>query len=37
MSDTSNAPKFDLERDQELMSRIAQTIQKRLNNLEIHR
>lgn len=29
-----NAPKFDLERDRELMDRIAQAIQKRLSSLE---
>ena len=29
-----NAPQFDLERDRELMDRIAQAIQKRLNHLE---
>lgn len=34
MSDTSQAPKFDLEHDRELMSRIAQAIQKRLKSLE---
>jgi diadenosine tetraphosphate (Ap4A) HIT family hydrolase len=32
-----NAPKFDLERDKELMGRIAQAIQKRLNSLETRR
>jgi diadenosine tetraphosphate (Ap4A) HIT family hydrolase len=32
-----NAPKFDPERDQELMNRIAQAIQNRLRNLETHR
>jgi diadenosine tetraphosphate (Ap4A) HIT family hydrolase len=36
MSDTSQAPKFDLEHHQELMGRIAQAIQKRLNSLEIN-
>jgi len=36
MSDTSKTPKFDLERDRELMDRIAQAIQKRLNSLETH-
>jgi diadenosine tetraphosphate (Ap4A) HIT family hydrolase len=36
MSDTSNAPKFDLEHDQELMGRIAQAIQTRLDSLETH-
>ncbi len=35
-SDMTAAPKFDPERDRELMSKIAQAIQKRLNNLEIH-
>ena len=33
-SDRSKAPAFDPERDQELMDRIAQAIQKRLKNLE---
>lgn len=33
-SDMGKAPKFDLERDRELMDRIAQAIQKRLNALE---
>ena len=36
-SDMNQAPKFDLEHDKELMSRIAQAIQKRLNGLETHR
>jgi diadenosine tetraphosphate (Ap4A) HIT family hydrolase len=31
-----NAPQFDLERDRELMDRIAQAIQKRLKTLEAH-
>ncbi len=34
LSDMSAAPKFDPERDRELMSKIAQAIQKRLNSLE---
>jgi diadenosine tetraphosphate (Ap4A) HIT family hydrolase len=33
-SDTSNAPKFDPERDQALLDSLAQAIQKRLANLE---
>ncbi len=33
-SDLNQAPKFDRERDQELMDKIAQAIQKRLNSLE---
>src|SRR5512138_1698443 len=33
-SDLAQAPKFDLERDRELMDSIAQAIQKRLKNLE---
>jgi diadenosine tetraphosphate (Ap4A) HIT family hydrolase len=36
-SDMDKAPKFDLERDRELMDRIAQAIQKRLNGLETRR
>ncbi len=32
-----NAPKFDLEHDRKLMDRIAQAIQKRLNDLETRR
>ncbi len=35
-SDMSAAPKFDPERDKELMGKIAQAIQKRLSSLEIH-
>lgn len=35
-SDRTKAPKFDPERDKELMDRIAQAIQKRLNSLENH-
>ena len=35
-SDLDKAPKFDQERDRELMDRIAQAIQKRLNSLETH-
>jgi diadenosine tetraphosphate (Ap4A) HIT family hydrolase len=34
MSDTSQAPKFDLEHDKELMDKLAQAIQKRLEILE---
>ena len=33
-SDMGKVPKFDLDRDRELMDRIAQAIQKRLNGLE---
>ncbi|HET9915027.1 MAG TPA: hypothetical protein VFQ13_24265 [Anaerolineales bacterium] len=33
-SDMSKSPKFDMERDRELMDRIAQAIQKRLSALE---
>lgn len=35
MSDTSKAPKFDLEHNKELIGRIAQAIQNRLKSLEI--
>ncbi len=36
-ADLANAPKFDPERDEELMGRIAQAIQKRLQDLETHK
>ncbi len=36
LSETAAAPKFDPERDKELMGKIAQAIQKRLSSLETH-
>jgi diadenosine tetraphosphate (Ap4A) HIT family hydrolase len=36
VSDLRNAPKFDLDRDRELMDKIAQAIQNRLSRLETH-
>jgi len=35
-SDRSLAPKFDPERDKELMHKLAEAVQKRLNTLETH-
>jgi diadenosine tetraphosphate (Ap4A) HIT family hydrolase len=35
-SDMNQAPKLDLERDQEMMDKIAQAIQKQMNVLETH-
>jgi diadenosine tetraphosphate (Ap4A) HIT family hydrolase len=35
-SDMNQAPKLDLERDQEMMDKIAQAIQKQMNALETH-
>lgn len=37
LSDWTNAPQFDPERDKPLMDRLAQAIQERLSKLEMHR